>query len=182
MWNPDIYLKALNFAAKAHKDQKVPGTEMAYITHVAQVVQETFWSMLNSDKFDIDYAVQCAMLHDTIEDTEITYQNIEFEFGKHVADGVLALTKNEELPKDQQMIDSIKRIKTQPVEIAVIKIADRIANLKPAPSYWTRERMIKYRDEAIYIAAELQGHNKEIDERIQQKIEWYTKLINIVFQ
>jgi GTP diphosphokinase / guanosine-3',5'-bis(diphosphate) 3'-diphosphatase len=56
--------------------------------------------------------VHCALFHDSIEDTNTSYNDIKNDFGKEVADGVLALTKNFDLPtKSEQMKDSLQRIK-----------------------------------------------------------------------
>ena len=47
-----------------------------------------------TEEFDLDFAVQVALLHDIIEDTATTYDELAEHFGSKVADGVLALTKN----------------------------------------------------------------------------------------
>jgi len=70
---------------------------------------------------------------------------LEDRFGKAVTDGVKALTKNESLPKDRQMSDSLHRIKLQPSEIWAVKLADRITNLQPPPAYWSREKIPNYK-------------------------------------
>ena len=51
---------------------------------------------------DADLAVQCAILHDVLEDTDVTRGELEKEFGVRVCKGVAALTKNEKLPESQQ--------------------------------------------------------------------------------
>ncbi len=73
-------------------------------------------------------SIKCAILHDTIEDTKLTIKEVENRFGKNIADGVLALTKNEQdtTVKDK-MLDSLARIKKQPKEVWVVKMADRVA-------------------------------------------------------
>jgi (p)ppGpp synthase/HD superfamily hydrolase len=62
-------------------------------------------------------AIQCALLHDVIEDTDITFERVDAEFGAEVAAGVLALTKNSMLDKIVQMEDSLRRIQKQPYEV-----------------------------------------------------------------
>ena len=83
-----------------------------------------------------DLAVVCALLHDTVEDTPTPLDEIAAKFGNDVAAGVSALTKNDKLPKPEQMADSLRRIREQPPEIAVVKLADRITNLSEPPHYW----------------------------------------------
>lgn len=92
------------------------------------------------------------MLHDVIEDTETSYDDLEKQFGTDVALGVLALTKDINLPsKEEQMIDTLDRIRKQPVEIRMVKMADRITNLQPPPHYWSGEKIQNYRKEARLI-------------------------------
>jgi (p)ppGpp synthase/HD superfamily hydrolase len=61
--------------------------------------------------FDLNYAVQLALLHDTLEDTETKLSELEEKFGEKVALGVEALTKNDNLTsKKERMDDSLIRI------------------------------------------------------------------------
>jgi len=80
-------------------------------------------------------------LHDTIEDTQVSYENLCEQFGTAVANGVRALSKDENLPtKHDQMMDSLARIRQQGVEIWMVKLADRVTNLYAPPFYWTQEK------------------------------------------
>ena len=169
----DIYQETINFAAKVHKNQKIPGTDLPYLIHLANVCMEVMLALNSNYRFNIELAVRCALLHDTIEDTPITYQLILKKFGKNVADGVLALSKNNELEKDYQVKDSIKRIKLQPKEIWIVKMADRITNLQKPPDFWTKEKRHVYLEDAKFIYNELKNANKNIATRLKQKIEEY---------
>ena len=94
-WNPDKYIDAWNFASVVHNGQIVPGTQNPYINHIGLVAMEAMAAVTNSGNINNpDLLVQCALLHDTIEDTECTYETINHEFDTEVADGVLALTKD----------------------------------------------------------------------------------------
>lgn len=116
-------------------------------------------------------AIQCALLHDTIEDTKVTFEQISSEFGQNVADGVLALTKDKTLPsKFEQMQDSLSRIKAVPFEIWMVKLGDRITNLQPPPIYWNNDKIIKYRDEAKFIFESLKDAHLILSKRLEQKI------------
>jgi (p)ppGpp synthase/HD superfamily hydrolase len=176
-WEQELYLKAWNFASFHHKDQKVPGKDFPYINHVGSVTMEIMSAIVRSDSVnDPDLAVQCALLHDVIEDTEIKYEKIEDEFGSNVADGVMALSKNEGIKtKSEQMRDSLERIKKQPKEIWMVKLADRITNLQPPPYYWTKNDIKQYRDEAIEIHGALKDANNVLSSRLLDKIEQYEK-------
>lgn len=173
MWAQEIYTKAYRFAAEAHLGQTVPGTEISYIMHLSFVCMEVMAALANEPNQDENLAIQCALLHDTIEDTAVSFQQLEATFGTPVAHGVLALTKNKTLPKTEQMTDSLARIQTQPHEIWLVKLADRITNLAPPPPHWTTHKMKQYREEAIAIHDALHPASPYLAKRLQQKIAKY---------
>jgi len=96
---------------------------------------EVLMANANTEDFNVALAIQAALLHDTIEDTDTTFSEVEENFGTAVANAVLALTKNESLPKEEQMMDSLKRIKKLPYDVWAVKMADRITNLQKPPSH-----------------------------------------------
>jgi (p)ppGpp synthase/HD superfamily hydrolase len=175
MWNQDTYLKTLLFAGQAHRKQKVPSSEMSYVVHVTNVAMEVANACVEGSNKDLDgtFAIQCALLHDTIEDTDVTYEDLVVEFGTRVADGVLALTKNEALPKEARMADSLKRIVQQGKEVRMVKMADRINNLQKPPKHWDTAKMKRYKKEAQLILEQLGGVHAYIEARLTQKIDIY---------
>jgi (p)ppGpp synthase/HD superfamily hydrolase len=120
-----------------------------------------------------DFAVQTALLHDVLEDTQVTYLELAQVFGKKVAEAVLALTKNDSLTKEAQMLDSLERIKSQPNEVWIVKMADRIANLGPPPHYWNGNKISRYREEAIQIYNTLHTASDYLSKRLMEKIDAY---------
>lgn len=179
MWDQDLYLQTLLFAGKAHIGQKIPGTDISYVVHITNVAMEVASALThaNEQNYNVTLAVQCALLHDTIEDTTINYEHIEDSFGAIVADGVLALTKNIALPKAEQMQDSLRRIVEQGAEIRMVKMADRINNLQPPPAYWTIEKKKRYQQEAQLILETLGGIHPYIEARLAQKIIDYNQYL-----
>ena len=175
MWNQDLYLKAWNFASTVHLGQKVPGSDIPYINHIGLVAMEATAAIANNPKIgDPNLMIACALLHDSIEDTSTTYDDVSSEFGKEIADGVLALSKDEKIEiKIEQMADSLQRIKLQPKEVWMVKLCDRITNLQPPPAYWDNEKILKYRDEARFILEQLGAANLFLAERLKGKIEAY---------
>ncbi len=135
-WSPEIYDRAWRFAAAAHLGQKLPGTDLPYAVHVALVCMEVMAALRAEPGWDEDLAVQCALLHDVVEDTAVSGEEVRATFGASVAAGVLALSKDPALPRSEQMADSLRRIREQPREVWLVKLADRITNLAPPPSYW----------------------------------------------
>jgi (p)ppGpp synthase/HD superfamily hydrolase len=177
MWNQEKYQKAIAFAGFAHKNQLVPGKEYSYVVHISNVAAEIARVIFVEKIEDGDFAIQCALLHDVIEDTETEIEKIREEFGEKVLNGVLALTKNMELKKEDRMIDSLKRIKQIGKEIACVKMADRITNLQQPPKYWKKEKIREYMDEAILIYNELNPYSKFLGNRLKEKIEEYEKYL-----
>lgn len=180
-WNPDMYSKAWNFATRAHTGQtyggKIEGAQIPYLNHIGSVAMELSLALSKStEKYDGNLAMQCALLHDVIEDTEYSYHEIEKIFGKHVAKGVDALSKDLRLPsRTEQMNDSLHRIKDEPKEIWMVKLADRITNLYHPPYYWGPEKILSYREESKIIYNALKDANRNLAQRLQQKIKEYTK-------
>jgi (p)ppGpp synthase/HD superfamily hydrolase len=114
------------------------------------------------------------MLHDTIEDTDISADLITEKFGEQVLSGIRALTKNSELPKAERIVDSLKRIREQPREIWMVKMADRIVNLASSPPpHWTKDKIKAYRDDAIAIHNSLKDADRLLAARLMKKIELY---------
>jgi guanosine-3',5'-bis(diphosphate) 3'-pyrophosphohydrolase len=168
-----IYQETILFAAERHGEQKIPGSEIPYIVHVSNVCMEILFAATQTEDFNLPLAMQAALLHDVLEDTQTTEAELEDRFGKAVTDGVKALTKNESLPKDQRISDSLHRIKLQPKEIRAVKLADRITNLQPPPAYWSREKILNYKKDAILIYDMLKESNPYLADRLKSEIERY---------
>lgn len=172
-----IYQETIKFAARRHGEQKqiIPGTDLPYLVHLANVAMEVLMAAANTPQFNAGLAVQLALLHDTLEDTNTSYQELESRFGKQVADGVFALTKDPGLPGDKKMQDSLDRIKQQPKEVWAVKLADRITNLQKPPLHWSIEKIEAYRIEAALILQELKGGNVYLEDRLGEKIWNYNQ-------
>jgi (p)ppGpp synthase/HD superfamily hydrolase len=173
MFSPDRYLAALQFAATKHATQRFPGSDWPYLVHVVTVTAEVTAALPVLALAEPDLAVQCALLHDTIEDTGTTYTEVAGKFGKAVADGVQALSKDAGLPKEAQMQDCLDRIRQQPREIWVVKLCDRIANMDEPPHYWTTEKRHKYADEARLIGDALGEAAPALLARLRARIAAY---------
>ncbi|MDR1583945.1 MAG: adenylate kinase [Prevotellaceae bacterium] len=174
-----FYQRAIKYAAEWHGAQKIPGSGIPYVVHLSNVCMEILFATQKTDGFDLPLAVQVALLHDVLEDTQISEEELVTHFGQQVASGVKALTKNEALPKEEQMFDSLRRIKQMPKEIWAVKLADRITNLQPPPAYWTQEKIRQYHEEAQNIYDELKDGNAYLADRLKSTIESYAKFSNV---
>lgn len=170
-WNQDLFKTTVDFAAKAHADQKIISSGAPYVVHVVKVATEIL--CVADGSFDVDFAMQCALLHDCVEDAGVTWGELERTFGKRVADGVQALTKDEKIPRIDRMVDALRRILTQPREVAMVKLADRITNMEPPPAQWSAEKVREYRAEANRIHDMLKDAHAGLAKRLHEKIAVY---------
>ena len=184
MTTQSVYQKTIKFATSKHleQNQNVPGTNLPYVVHLSNVAMEIFLAAQNCAGFDLNFAIQLALLHDTVEDTTTTLEELEIEFGKDIAEGVSALTKNDGLSKSEAMTDSLNRIKKLRKEAWAVKLADRITNLQAPPGHWDNAKKAAYLNEAIKISEELKGGNSFLENRLQTKIIEYGKYLEPVLQ
>ncbi|HAA15048.1 MAG TPA: bifunctional (p)ppGpp synthetase/guanosine-3',5'-bis(diphosphate) 3'-pyrophosphohydrolase [Cytophagales bacterium] len=173
-----LYQKAMKFAGEKHRNQTVPGSTANYLLHLSNVAMEILVIYIESPSFDLALAVQTAILHDTLEDTDATYEELEEQFGMKVAEAVLALTKNPTLVgKRQKMEDSVNRINALGPEVGMVKLADRITNLQAPPAHWSQDKRGRYLDEAVFISEQLTGKHAYLEARLRDKIEGYREFV-----
>ncbi len=175
-----LYQETIKFATLKHldKEQTIPGTNLPYVVHLSNVAMEIMLASKETTDFDVSFAIQVALLHDTLEDTDVVFDELVTAFGIEVAEGVLALTKNNNLSKEEAMLDSLNRIQKLRKEVWAVKLADRITNLQSPPSYWDNPKKIKYQQEAKIIVEKLKGGNEYLEKRLLMKIENYETYID----
>ncbi|WP_159023669.1 HD domain-containing protein [Formosa sp. L2A11] len=175
----ELYQKAIQFAAEKHYNQNVPGSKANYVLHLSNVAMEVLMAHKACPDFDLAFALQLALLHDTIEDTDTRFVDLENIFGTHTAECVLALTKDSSiLTKRERMLDSLNRINFLEKEVGLVKLADRITNLQQPPSTWCTDKITAYWEEAILINKQLENKNEYLNNRLQNKINEYIKYAN----
>ncbi len=174
------YQEAIKFAAARHleKRQKVKGTNLPYVVHLSNVAMEIMIAApYSGDNFDLDFALRVALLHDILEDTTVTFDELRERFGGAVAGAVLALSKDKKLPVEIQTIDSLGRIKELREEVWAVKLADRITNLQVPPHAWSRKKKENYREESRLILHALKKGNSFLASRLEEVIKEYGKYI-----
>lgn len=120
-----IIEKAINFAAKAHNGQMRKSTNIPYITHPFAV------GMLLQQLNCSDDVIAAGILHDTIEDTDATYEQLVQEFGEKIAKLVLAASEHDKsLPWEERKQHTIDSLKNASLEEIQIIIADKLHNLR----------------------------------------------------
>jgi len=178
-WDQEKYISAYRFAAEAHQGQLLPGTDLPYIMHISRVSMEIIAALSLEIGLDGNLAVQCSLLHDVVEDTTVTSDELTDRFGIIVSRGVQALSKNKKLGKHLQMADCLRRIQEQPREVWMVKLADRIDNLQPPPGDWTAEKRAAYKKEAELIHEALCPASDILADRLMAKIHSYERYLTL---
>jgi len=138
-------LDAALFAAERHANQKRKGAAAEpYINHLIEVAQLVSMAIQEPDA----NLIAAALLHDTIEDTGTTREDLSERFGQDVADLVLEMTDDKSLPKAERKRLQIEHAPSMSVRAQTIKLADKISNLRgiltSPPADWDYERKKQY--------------------------------------
>lgn len=158
-------LKALSFAAVKHKDQRRKGADASpYINHPIAVA-----SILSNEAHITDVEVICgALLHDTVEDTETSPEELEAEFGAVIREIVMDVTDDKRLPKQERKLKQIEHAAQACDKAKLVKIADKISNLRDIssspPADWDIERKQEYFDWAKEVIDQVRGVNPALED------------------
>ncbi len=164
MENISLLLKALHFAADKHRDQRRKDSNASpYINHpiyVAQILAEVG----GIDDLEV---LAAAILHDTVEDTETEAADIEREFGQRVASIVAEVTDDKALDKSERKRLQVEHASHMSAEGALVKIADKIANIRDVssnpPANWDHARRVEYIDWAEQVVCNCPKVNSELE-------------------
>ena len=137
--------KALLFAADAHRNQRRKGAaQEPYLNHLIEVVDLVVQA---TDNADMD-TVMAALLHDVVEDTPTTYEDVARNFGERVAEIVRENSDDMSLPKAERWKARIAGMALKSREARIVKMADIISNLRAIavspPAGWSTERKLGY--------------------------------------
>jgi len=161
----NLVLKAIQFASSKHKGQERRGTGLPYVTHpmiVMELVQQ-----YKGDSKHLDSLKCCALLHDTIEDTDCTYHELEREFSPMIASIVLELTSDAERIKEVGKNVYLKNKMLGMSQYAfTLKLLDRLSNVMDNPS----QKYVEDTKEMVVFLRKNRDHNTERHERIFKRI------------
>ena len=153
-FNSDTLSKAYTFALDAHKDQKRDSGD-PYLIHPVAVAD-----ILTDLKLD-SATIATGLLHDTIEDTKITYETVKKEFGKEVADLVEGVSKISELEGkviENSKAENIRKLilaTSKDIRVLLVKLADRLHNMRTLNSISDENRRKRIAKETMEIYAPL---------------------------
>ncbi len=149
----EVVRHAFEMAAEAHKTMRRKSGE-PYILHplaVAMICVEEIGLGVRS--------TICSLLHDTVEDTDVTLEDVEREFGNEIARIVNGLTKISGVidASSSQQAENFKKILltlTDDPRVILIKLADRLHNMRTL-DYMKREKQLKISSETVWVYAPL---------------------------
>ena len=178
--NPTLLVEqAKDFAFKAHSSHYFP-CGRKYTSHLETVAELSRQALLHDSSLDEGILLSTAYLHDSIEDTAVTHEDIFNFFGQNISNAVSALTKNKHLTKSSQIQHSLQRILRQPKEVWLVKLADRIANLQQTiflhDKKWSGHYKQYYRDESILINQTLGKASPYLSQKLSILINIYNRI------
>ena len=159
-----LLLKAIAFAADKHRNQRSKDAEASpYINHPIALAN----ALANEGDISNENALCAAILHDTIEDTETTKDELIRHFGENIANIVMEVTDDKELPKEDRKLLQIDHAAHASHEAKLVKLADKISNLRDLlnapPKDWPNERIAEYFEWADKVIAGVRGVNPELE-------------------
>lgn len=152
------FISAIAFAAHKHRDQRrKDATASPYINHPITLVN----ILANEGGIDDMRVLIAAILHDTVEDTETTEQELVREFGQEIATIVLEVTDDKTLPSEERKRLQIEHAASISRRAKLVKLADKIANVRDVasspPAGWSLTRRQAYFDWAKAVVDGLRG-------------------------
>ena len=171
MSNLAKFTEAASYAAKKHVGQKRKGKDEApYINHPLEVVS----LLVNIGKVEDYDTLTAALLHDTVEDTNATEEEIKDKFGENVASIVMEVTDDKSLPKAERKQKQVEHAPHLSNEAKQLKICDKISNItdvmKNPPDGWSKERRLEYVEWGERVVAGLRGVNENLENHFDKLV------------
>jgi guanosine-3',5'-bis(diphosphate) 3'-pyrophosphohydrolase len=164
-----LLLEALSFAAHKHRDQRRKDAEASpYINHPIALADV----LVNEGGVTDVEVISAALLHDTVEDTATTPQELEEAFGARIARIVAEVTDDQALPKAERKRLQIEHAASISAEAKLVKLADKICNLRDVvdhpPAQWDLKRRAEYFDWAKSVVDRLRGAHPRLEKAFDE--------------
>ena len=172
-------LTALTFAARKHRDQRRKDAEASpYINHPIEVAE----ILVRIGGVDDVVVLQTALLHDTLEDTQTSPEELEREFGSAVRKLVGEVTDDKTLPKQTRRRLQIEHAPHLSPRAKLIKLADKICNVRDVthmpPKDWNQQRRLEYLDWAAAVVAGCHGTNPALEQHFDTLLREARAVVN----
>jgi guanosine-3',5'-bis(diphosphate) 3'-pyrophosphohydrolase len=177
--NPAHLFSSIAFAADKHRRQRRKDADATpYINHPIAVATVL---AVEGDVAD-EAALLCAILHDTVEDTDTSFSELAQRFGQEVADLVRELTDDKSLKKSEQKRIQIEHATQRSSRARLIKIADKICNVRDItvspPTDWPLERRREYLAWSEKVVDGCRGVNPQLDQAFDQALRAAQDVLN----
>lgn len=164
-----LVLRALAFAAEKHRSQKRKGRgQSPYINHLIDVAQ-LLWEL--GGVRDIATIV-AGILHDTLEDTDTTAQELAALFGGSISSVVQEVTDDKSLPQPVRKRLQIEHAAGLSARARLVKIADKISNItdimNAPPKGWSARRRREYVEWGQDVIARIRGTNESMEQHFDE--------------
>ena len=173
-------LKAVEFAAEKHRNQRRKGVEASpYINHPIQVAE----LIARVGEVDDVEVLIAAVLHDTVEDTETTFEELEQKFGSIVRDLVAEVSDDKTLPKAERKRLQVEHAQHMSVRAKLIKIADKACNVRDValspPEEWDMARRNAYLGWAHQVVDGCRGTNSHLEQYFDETLDRCSEVLGI---
>jgi guanosine-3',5'-bis(diphosphate) 3'-pyrophosphohydrolase len=167
-----LIVRALDFAAEKHRDQRRKDADASpYINHPIALANV----LVNEGGINDPLVIATGLLHDTVEDTETTFGELEEEFGKEIADVVREVTDDKTLPKAERKARQVAHAREASHAARLVKLADKICNLRDMmghpPEGWDLARRIEYFEWARQVVDNVAGTHPGLEKGFRQAYE-----------
>jgi guanosine-3',5'-bis(diphosphate) 3'-pyrophosphohydrolase len=160
----ETVLRAVAFAAEKHRTQRRKDVETPYINHPIQLA----YILVQADIED-PITLAAAFLHDTVEDTQTTFDEIEIVSGHEIARIVAECSDDKKLTKLERKQAQIDHAAKLSHRAKLVKLADKIANVSDIdgapPAGWSVERKREYFDWSKQVVDRLRGTHAALEAR-----------------
>jgi GTP diphosphokinase / guanosine-3',5'-bis(diphosphate) 3'-diphosphatase len=178
--NPAHLLNAIAFAADKHRRQRRKDADRTpYINHPIAVATVL---AIEGDVADQE-TLLCAILHDTVEDTDTNFLELEERFGQKVADLVRELTDDKSLEKSQRKRLQIEHATQASPHAKLVKVADKICNVRDLtitpPRDWPAERRREYLAWSEKVVDGCRGVNPKLDQAFDKAVKVARDMLNL---
>lgn len=157
-------ISAMRFAADKHRDQRRKDSSgTPYINHPIEVAD----LLVNRGGINDETVIIAAVLHDTVEDTDATIDEISNLFGPEIASVVEEVTDDTSLSSEERKRQQVENAATASEAAKLVKLADKICNIRDMqanpPANWSIKRRYEYFEWAKQVVDQLRGVNKSLE-------------------
>jgi guanosine-3',5'-bis(diphosphate) 3'-pyrophosphohydrolase len=161
-------IDAILFAAESHTGQVRKDGHTPYVNHPLEVMH----LLAHAGEISDEDVLVAAVLHDVIEDTTVTAQEISDRFGERVAKIVIELTDDKSLTKEERKKEQLTGAGQLSPEARLVRISDKICNiydiLYAPPLNWGIERRIDYLKWSKAVIEKIRGTNEALEKRFDE--------------